>query len=199
MKIKKISVHAYDQHLVRPIDDLSDFGDLRLKLIDWAFSTRDECLKGLYNLDFKTATSADLVRAENIAFIFDGTASIVNPIAVKAVQLSIVYSLTLSCEQALSFIALQHSGGQIKDLIEERSEELIFKSLVDFYKQNPNLPDMFYPQPTKEQLHFSHTMIECMVDRRIQSVSQITFHEFVFSDCGDGEITNKKSIIFDRI
>ena len=87
MKIKKISVHAYDQHLVRPIDNLSEFGDLRQKLIDLAFSNRDECMKGLYNLDFKTATSADLVREENIAFIFDGTASIVNPTSVKAVQL----------------------------------------------------------------------------------------------------------------
>lgn len=198
MKIKKISVHAYDQHLVRPIDDLSEFGDLRQKLIDLAFSNRDECLKGLYNLDFKTAESADLVREENIAFIFDGTASIVNPNAVKAVQLSIVYGLTLSIEHALSFIALQHSGGQIKDLIEERSEELIFKAFMDFYAQNPNLPEMFYPQPTKEQLHFSHTLIDSIMQRVVQSVSQITFHEFVFPDYGNGEIESKKSIIFDR-
>lgn len=198
MKIKKISVHAYDQHLVRPIDDLEEFGNLRQKLIDLAFSNRDECLKGLYNLDFKTATSADLVREENIAFIFDGTASIVNPLAVKAVRLSIVYSLTLSCEQAVSFEALQHSSIEVKALIEERSEELIFKAFIDFYEQNLNLPDMFYPQPTKEQLHFCHTVIDCMVGRRIQSVSQITFHEFVFPDYGDGEIESKKSIIFDR-
>ena len=198
MKIKKISVHAYDQHLVKPIDDLSVFGDLRQKLIDLAFLNRDECLKGLYNLDFKTATSADLVREENIAFIFDGTASIINPNAVKAVQLSIVYGLTLSCKHALSHIALQHSGGQIKDLIEERSEELIFKSLLDFYEQNPHLPDMFYPQPAKEQLDFSHTMTDYIENKRISSVSKITFHEFVFPDCGDGEIESKKSIIFDR-
>lgn len=198
MKIKKISVHAYDQHLVKPIDDLAEFGDLRQKLIDLAFSNREECMKGLYNLDFKTATSADLVREENIAFIFDGTASIVNPIAVKAVQLSIVYGLTLLCEQAVSFVALQHSGGQIKDWIEERSEELIFKSFIDFYDQNPKLPDMFYPQPTKEQLRFSHTMSDYIESKRISSVSQITFHEFVFPDYGNGEIESKKSIIFDR-
>lgn len=199
MKIKKISVHAYDQHFVKPIDDLAEFDDLRQKLIDLAFSNRDECLKGLYNLDFKTATSADLVREENIAFIFDGTASIVNPIAVKAVQLSIVYNLTLSISQLVSLIALQHSGGEVKDFVEQRNEELIFKSFMDFYEQNPNLPDMFYPQPTKEQLHFSHTLIDYITDRRIQSVSQITFHEFVFPDYGNGEIESKKSIIFDRI
>lgn len=197
MKIKKISVHAYDQHLVRPIDDLSEFGDLRQKLIDLAFSNRDECLKGLYNLDFKTAESADLVREENIAFIFDGTASIVNPNAVKAVQLSIVYGLTLSIEYAVSFEALEHSL-EVREVVEERSEELIFKAFMDFYEQNPNLPDMFSPKPSKEQLHFHHTMIDCMTGRRIQSVSQITFHEFVFPDYGNGEIESKKSIIFDR-
>ena len=198
MKIKKISVHAYDQHLVKPIDDLSVFGDLRQKLIDLAFLNRDECMKGLYKLDFKTATSGDLVREENIAFIFDGTASVINPNAVKAVQLSIVYGLTLSCKHALSHIALQHSGGQNKDLIEERNEELIFKAFMDFYSQNPNLPEMFYPQPTKEQLHFSHTLMDYITDRCIASVSQITFHEFVFPDYENGEIESKKSIIFDR-
>ena len=197
MKIKKISVHAYDQHLVRPIDDLSEFSDLRQKLIDLAFSHRDECLKGLYNLDFKTATSADLVREENIAFIFDGTASIVNPTAVKAVQLSIVYGLTLSCEQAVSYEALKHPE-EIKDFVETRNEELIFKLFMNFYEENPNLPDMFYPQPTKEQLRFSHTMTDHIGNIRISSVSQITFHEFVFPDYGNGEIESKKSIIFDR-
>lgn len=197
MKIKKISVHAYDQHLVRPIDDLSDFGDLRQKLIDLAFSNRDECLKGLYNLDFKTATSADLVREENIAFIFDGTASIVNPIAVKAVQLSIVYDLTLSCEQVVSYAALKHPE-EIKYFVETRNEELIFKLFMNFYEENPNLPDMFQPQPTKEQLHFSHTMTDYIKSKRILSVSQITFHEFVFPDDSNGEIESKKSIIFDR-
>lgn len=197
MKIKKISVHAYDQHLVRPIDDLSEFGDLRQKLIDLAFSNRDECLKGLYNLDFKTAESADLVREENIAFIFDGTASIVNPNAVKAAQLSIVYGLTLSIEYAVSFAALQHSG-EVREVIEERNEELIFKAFMDFYAQNPNLPEMFYPQVTKEQLHFSHTLIDSIMRRVVQSVSQITFHEFVFPDYENGEIESKKSIIFDR-
>lgn len=197
MKIKKISVHAYDQHLVKPIDDLSEFGNLRQKLIDLAFSNRDECLKGLYNLDFKTATSADLVREENIAFIFDGTASIVNPNAVKAVQLSIVYGLTLSIEYAVSFEALKYNG-EVREFIEERSGELIFKAFMDFYEQNPNLPEMFYPQPTKEQLHFSHTLINSILQRVIQSVSQITFHEFVFPDYENGEIESKKSIIFDR-
>ena len=29
-------MHAYDQHLVRPIDDLAEFSDLRQKLIDLA-------------------------------------------------------------------------------------------------------------------------------------------------------------------
>ena len=197
MKIKKISVHAYDQHLVRPIDDLSEFGDLRQKLIDLAFSNRDECLKDLYNLDFKTAESADLVREENIAFIFDGTASIVNPNAVKAVQLSIVYGLTLSIEYAVSFEDLEHSL-EVREVVEERSEELIFKAFMDFYEQNPNLPDIFYPKPSKEQLHFNHTLIEYMVGSWLMSVSQITFHEFVFPDYGNGEIESKKSIIFDR-
>lgn len=197
MKIKKISVHAYDQHLVKPIDDLSEFSDLRQKLIALAFSNRDECLKGLYNLDFKTATSADLVREENIAFIFDGTASIINPNAVKAVQLSIVYGLTLSIEQVLSFEALRHSH-EVREVIEERNEELIFKAFMDFYAQNPNLPEMFYPQPTKEQLHFSHTLIDSIMQRMVQSVSQITFHEFVFPDYDYGVVENKKSIIFDR-
>lgn len=197
MKIKKISVHAYDQHLVRPIDDLANFGDLRQKLIDLAFSNRDECLKGLYNLDFKTATSEDLVREENIAFIFDGTASIVNPNAVKAVQLSIVYVLTLTMRQSVSLTALQHSS-EVKDFVREQNEELIFKGFMDFYAQNTNLPDMFYPQPTKEQLHFSHTLIDSIMQRVILSVSQITFHEFVFPDYGNGDIESKKSIIFDR-
>lgn len=197
MKIKKISLHAYDQHLVRPIDDLSEFGDLRQKLIDLAFSNRDECLKGLYSLDFKTATSADLVREENIAFIFDGTASIVNPLAVKAVQLSIVYGLTLLCEQAVSYEALKHPE-EIKDFIEQRNENLIFKSFMNFYEENPDLPDMFQPKPSKEQLHFSHTMIDYINNKRISSVSQITFHEFVFPNYGNGEIESKKSIIFDR-
>ena len=197
MKIKKISVHAYDQHLVKPIDDLSEFGDLRQKLIDLAFSNRDECLKGLYNLDFKTATSADLVREENIAFIFDGTASIVNPNTVKAVQLSIVYGLTLSMRQSVSLKALQYNG-EVKDFVREQNEDFIFKAFMDFYEQNPQLPDMFYPQPAKEQLHFNHTLIDTITDRQIQSVSQITFHEFVFPDYGNGEIESKKSIIFDR-
>lgn len=197
MKIKKISVHAYDQHLVKPIDDLSEFGDLRQKLIDLAFSNRDECMQGLYNLDFKTAISADLVREENIAFIFDGTASIVNPNAVKAVQLSIVYGLTLTMRQSVSLKALQNSG-EVKDFVEEQNEDLIFKFFMDFYEQNPNLPDMFYPQPAKEQLHFSHTLMDYITDRCIASVSQITFHEFVFADYGNGEIESKKSIIFDR-
>lgn len=197
MKIKKISVHAYDNHLVKPIDDLSEFGDIRQKLIDLAFSNRDECLKGLYNLDFKTAESADLVREENIAFIFDGTASIINPNAVKAVQLSIVYGLTLSIEYAVSFKALKHSL-EVREVVEERSEELIFKAFMDFYAQNPNLPDMFYPQPKKEQLHVSYTLTDSIMHKVFYSVSQITFHEFVFPDYGNGEIESKKSIIFDR-
>ena len=197
MKIKKISVHAYDNHLVRPIDDLSEFGDLRQKLIDLAFSNRDECLKGLYNLDFKKAESADLVREENIAFIFDGTASIVNPNAVKAVQLSIVYGLTLSVEYAVSFEALKHSL-EVREVVEERSKELIFKAFMDLYAQNPNLPEMFYPQPKKEQLHVSHTLTDSIMHKVVYSVSQITFHEFVFPNYGNGEIESKKSIIFDR-
>lgn len=198
MKIKKISVHAYDNHLVRPIDDLSEFGDLRKKLIDLAFSNRDECMKGLYNLDFKKATSADLVREENIAFIFDGTAFVVNPNAVKAVQLSIVYSLTLSIEQAVSFEALKHNSNFVQEVMEQTAQKAIFKSFMDFYEQNPNLPDMFHPKPTAEQLRFSHTLTDCIIHKQVVSVSQITFHEFVFPDCGDGEIESKKSIIFDR-
>lgn len=197
MKIKKISVHAYDKHLVRPIDELAEFSDIRKKLIDLAFSNRDECMKGLYNLDFKTATSADLVREENIAFIFDGTASIFNPTAVKAVQLSIVYSLTLSCEQAVPYKVLKHQE-KIKDFIHQRNEDLIFKLFMNFYEENPHLPDMFQPKPSKEQLRFSHTMSDYIESKRISSVSQITFHEFVFPYYSNGEIESKKSIIFDR-
>ena len=197
MKIKKISVHAYDQHLVRPIDDLSEFGDIRQKLIDLAFLNRDECLKGLYNLDFKTATSADLVREENIAFIFDGTASIINPNAVKAVQLSIEYRLTLSIEQAVSLTALQHNG-EVKDFIKQRNEELLFKYFLDFREHNPNLPTMFYPNMTKEQLKFSHTMTDHIMSKRIISVLQIIFRDCVFPDPQTGEMISKKEILFDR-
>lgn len=189
MKIKKISVHAYDNHLVRPIDDLAEFGDLRQKLVDLAFSNRDECLKGLYNLDFKTATSADLVRAENIAFIFDGTASIVNPIAVRAVGVCVAYDLVILNEQIIS--------ARVSDYLDElksHTETQIYQRLIDFYQENKHLPDMFQPMPKIEDLNIEHTQLLYVVDYLLRSVARIHFREFVSNVQKDGAYSSEKRV-----